>query len=140
LDAEAQRRAMSLQTLETEVAAEQADLLAREGSYQEKLTRLRDAETEIEQLRQRMLTEIGITERLRNLGANLEDGLRRLELKQGSLTSEMGTATVRRDEASGEFTRVGSEVEGDLQRLAELHSLIGERTLDLDALRDHAAA
>lgn len=140
LDSEAQRRAASLQSLEAEVAAEQADLLAREGSYHDELSGLRDAESEIEQMRQRMLTEIGMTERLRNLSANLEDALRRLELKQASLGGELERATARRDEASSEFVRVGAEVEGDVALLTELNTRITERSSDLDALRNQASA
>jgi chromosome segregation protein len=140
LDSEAQRRAASLQSLEAEVAAEQAELLAREGSYHEELSRLRAAENEIEQMRQRMLTEIGMTERLRNLSANLEDALRRLELKRVSLGSELERATARRDEAASEFGRVGGEVEGDVALLTELNARIAERTSDLDTLRNQASA
>ncbi|MEK6320715.1 MAG: AAA family ATPase [Acidobacteriota bacterium] len=140
LDSESQRRAVSLQALEAEVAAEQADMLAREGAYQDELGRSRVAESEIEQMRQRMLTEIGITERLRNLGGNLEDALRRLDLKRGGLASELERATTRRDEASGEFARVEGQVEGDARLLAELNERITERTADLDTLRDQASA
>ncbi len=140
LDSEAQRRAASLQALEAEVAAEQADMLAREGAYQEELSRSRAAESEIEQMRQRMLAEIGITERLRNLGANHEDALGRLDLKQRSLADELDRAAARRDEASGEFARVGGEVEADARLLVELNERIAERTSDLDVLREHASA
>ncbi len=140
LDSEAQRQGASLQSLEAEVAAEQADLLSREASYQEELSRVRDAETEIEQMRQRLLTEIGITERLRNLSANLEDVLRRLELKRVSLGSELERATARRDEASVEFGRVGGEVGDDTVLLAELNAGITEHTSELEALRSQASA
>ena len=139
LDSEAQRRTASLQSLETEVAAEQADLLARESSHHEELSRLRGAENEIEQMRQRMLTEIGMTERLRNLSSNLEDALRRLELKQVNLANELERATARRDEASIEFSRVGGEVEGDAALLADLSAGIAGRASDLDALRNQAS-
>jgi len=61
LDVESQRRAAGLQTLEAEVAAEHADMLAREAAYQEELSRSRVAESEIELMRQRMLAEIGMT-------------------------------------------------------------------------------
>ena len=138
LDSEAQRRTATLQSLETEVAAEQADLITREGSYLEELSRARDAEDDIEQMRQRMLSEIGITERLRNLSANLEDALRRLELKRLSLRTELERAAAKRDEASGEFSRVGLEVEGDAALLSELNSRIAERASELDALRNQS--
>lgn len=139
LDSEAQRRAATLQLLEGELAAEQADLLAREGAYHEELSLLRSAEAEIEQMRQRMLTEIGITERLRNLSASLGDSLRRLELKQTSLSTELERATARRDEASSEYARVGGEVEVETGLLAGLDARIKERTSDLDTLREQAS-
>ncbi|HSB10836.1 MAG TPA: AAA family ATPase [Blastocatellia bacterium] len=139
LEGEAQRRADSLGTLEAEVASEQADLLAREGAYQEELSRLRAAESDIEQSRQRMLTEIGMTERLRNLSANLEEALRRLEKKQASLSSELERAVARRGEASSEFERVGGEVEVDVRRIAELGERIAERSSELTGLRDQAS-
>ncbi|HSE36431.1 MAG TPA: AAA family ATPase, partial [Blastocatellia bacterium] len=140
LDSEAQRRAASLQSLESELAAEQADLLVREGSYLEEVGHVRDAEAEIEQMRQRRLAEIGITERLRNLSANLEDALKRLELKQISLAAELDRATAHHDEASSEFSRVGLEVEGDAALLTELNSQIAERSSQLEALRNQADA
>jgi chromosome segregation protein len=140
LDSESQRRAASLQALEAEVAAEQADMLAREVAYQEELSRSRVAESEIEQMRKRMLTEIGITERLRNLGGNLEDAVRRLDLKREGLASELERATARHDEASSEFARVGGEVEGDARILAELTERMRERTGDLETLRSQASA
>jgi chromosome segregation protein len=140
LDAEVQRQVASLLALETELATEQADLLARESSYQEELGHLRDAETEIEQLRQRMLTEIGITERFRNLNSNLEEALKRLELKQTSLGAELARALTRRQEASGEFERAGREVEGDARILSEINERIGECAADLLVLREEATA
>ncbi len=139
LESESQRRTASLQSLEAEVAAEQADLLARDGSYHEALSGLRNAESEIEQMRQRMLSEIGITERLRNLNANLEDALKRLELKEVSLAGELDRATARRGEAASEFNRVGGEVEVDAVLFAELNARIAERGSDLDALRNQVS-
>src|SRR6266571_2406488 len=139
LEEEAERRTASLQSLEAEVSGEQADLLARETQYQDELARLRDVENEIEQTRQRLLTEVGITERLRNLGANLEDALRRLELRQTSLTAELEKASVRRDEASSECARVRGEVESDARVVGELNTQITERASDLNMFRDEAA-
>src|SRR5262249_31938152 len=122
LEEEAERRTATLQSLEAEVGAEQAGLLARETEYQGELGQLRDVESEIEQTRQRLFAEVGITERLRNLSANLEDALRRLELKQTSLTAELEKASVRRDEASSEYSRVGGEVESDARVVLELNA------------------
>jgi len=138
LDSEAQRRAATLQLLESEVAAEQSDLLAREGEYQDQLNGLRISEAEIEQMRHRMLTEIGITERLRNLNSSLEDSHGRLELKRTSLYTELERATARREEASVEYARVGREAEVETGLLAALNARIGERVADLDLLREHA--
>ncbi|HEY3134610.1 MAG TPA: AAA family ATPase [Blastocatellia bacterium] len=139
LEEEAERRTASLHSLEAEVSGEQADLLARETQYQDELARLRDVENEIEHTRQRLLTEVGITERLRNLGANLEDALRRLELRQTSLAAELEKASVRRDEASSECARVGGEVESDARVVGELNTQITARASDLNMFRDEAA-
>src|SRR5262249_32086465 len=129
----------TLQSLEAEVGAEQAGLLARETEYQGELGQLRDVESEIEQTRQRLFAEVGITERLRNLSANLEDALRRLELKQTSLTAELEKASVRRDEASSEYSRVGGEVESDARVVLELNAQLADRANDLNRRRDEAA-
>jgi chromosome segregation protein len=140
LESEAQRRAAALSSLEAEVAAESADLLLRESAYQEELGRLRAAESEIEELRERMLTEVGVTERLRNLASTLEDGLRRVELKQSSLLAERERAVTRRAEASDERERVSGEVESDVRRIAELAARIAELSTSLDALREQASS
>ena len=139
LDSESQRRGASLQSLEADVAAEQADLLAREGAHQQELSRLRLAEGEIEQIRQRMLAEIAVTERLRSLNINLEDALRRVEFKQTSLAAELERAGIRREEASGEFARVENEVASDANQLSELSARITERTSALDVLRNQTS-
>ena len=139
LDSEAQRRTSNLLSLEAEVAAEQADLIAREETHLEELSRLRQVETEIEQMRQRMLLEIGATERLRNLSANLQDALRRLELKQAGLRSELERAGARRDEATSECSRVGGEVEGAAALLTELNARIAARGFEVDSFRSEVS-
>jgi len=138
LDAETQRQATALQELESELESRQADLLAREATYQDELARLRNAESEIDELRRRMLTEIAITERFRNLGLNLEDAVKRLDLKRTSLGTELERASMRREEASSEFARAGGEVEGDARTLSEMNERIVERGADLIALREQA--
>lgn len=140
LEESSQQRGTAVAALEKELMSEQADLLGRESQYQEELAHLREAESEIEQLRQRMLTEIGVTERLRNLSASLEDALRKLDLKQSNLNAEMGRATARHDEASNEHDRVSGEVEQDLARLAELTEHIAERAAHIIELRNEVTS
>jgi chromosome segregation protein len=137
LDEESTRRRADLQSLEKELMSEQADLLEREREYQGELARLREAEAGIEQLRQRMLVEIGQLERLRNLSANLEDALRKLDLKQNSLSAELERAQARLEEELTEYERVADEAEGNRARLAELSASIAERAHALDSLRNH---
>jgi len=137
LEAESSRRREDLTSLEKELMGEQSDLLEREREYQGELARLREAESNIEQLRQRMLVEIGQLERLRNLNANLEDALRKLELKQNSLLSEKERAETRLEEELSEYERVANEAEGNRARLAELSRSLEERSSALDALRNH---
>jgi chromosome segregation protein len=138
IDREAEQRAEDLRSLEAELTAEQADLLDRESLYQTEVARLRQAEDSIEHLRQRLLTEIGITERLKNLIVGLEDSLRRVGLKQSNLLAEMERACARRDEALGHYTRVGGEVQADLARLTDLGQAIAERAASLEAIGKEA--
>ncbi|HJQ26126.1 MAG TPA: AAA family ATPase [Blastocatellia bacterium] len=136
LEENSQNRSQAMRALESELVAEQADLLARETEYQQELAHLREAEGEIEQLRQRMLTEIGVTERLKNLSSSLEDGLRKLDLKQNNLHGEQERATTRHDEAAAEHERAAAEVERDESRLAELTDHIAERAANLLTIRN----
>ncbi|MFL6213143.1 MAG: hypothetical protein ACJ74J_04530 [Blastocatellia bacterium] len=136
LEENSQNRSQALRALESELTAEQADLLRRETEYQQKLAHVREAESEIEQLRQRMLTEIGVTERLKNLNASLDDALRKLDLKQTNLRAEQERAATRHDDASSEHSRVSLEVERDETRLAELTEHIAERAANLLTIRD----
>ncbi|MEK6299209.1 MAG: AAA family ATPase [Acidobacteriota bacterium] len=140
LDEEAKRRGESLSALETELAAAQAGLLTCDGEYQEELSRLRAAEVEIEAMRQRMVWEIGATERLRNLGASVQDSFKRLELRQTTLQAEFERATARRDEAATEHSRVQSESDDGRRRLDELTARIAERAAEVITLRDQRAA
>jgi chromosome segregation protein len=140
LDEEAKRRTESLRALESELATAQAELLARDGEYQEELSRLRAADVAIEDLRRRMVSEIGATERLRNVGASIQDSLKRLELKQSTLIAEFQRAAERRDEAAAEHLRVHNESEDDRRRLEALTARIAERAAEVITLRDERAA
>jgi len=136
LEENSHSRSQAWRALETELTAEQAGLLTRETEYQQELAQVRQAESEIEQLRQRMLTEIGVTERLKNLSASLEDGVRKLDLKQTNLRAEQERAATRHDEAGREHSRTSSEVEHDEARLAELTEHIAERAANLLTIRN----
>ncbi|MBI3650310.1 MAG: AAA family ATPase [Acidobacteria bacterium] len=138
LESHTQERVDNLHQLDTDLATTQGDFRTQEEAYQTDLTALREAESDIEKLRQRMLIEIGATERLRNLNANLEDSLRRLELRQANLRAEMERATSRREEAAAECARVAGEVAGGRAKLAELSKTIAERSAAIDALRTQA--
>ncbi|HSO73788.1 MAG TPA: AAA family ATPase [Blastocatellia bacterium] len=140
IDEEARRRGESLRALEAELAGAQAGLLARESEYQAQLSHLREADAAIEMLRQRMVAQIGATERLRNLGASLQDSLKRLDLKQSSLQAEFERAAARRDEAESEHSRVQSEAEHGRVRLQELTGRIAERAAEVITLRDERNA
>jgi chromosome segregation protein len=138
LESDAKERADNLRLLELELSTTQIGFRKQEDVYQNDLAGLRQAETEIEKLRQRMLTEIGATERLRNLNANLEDSLRRLDLRQTNLGAELERAATRREEAAAECTRVANEVEGGRTKLAELSKTIAERSAAIESFRNTA--
>jgi chromosome segregation protein len=135
-----EQRATAVSALDAELSIEQSDLQTADGEYQEGLARLREVESEIEQLRQRMLTEIGMTERLRNLSASLEDALRKLDLKNANLRSEMERASLRHDEALDARNHASGEVEQDLERLSELTARIAERAAHIIELRNDVNA
>jgi chromosome segregation protein len=135
LDGEIEQRASSLRLLRTEVMTEQSDLIKREGEYQAELARLREAETGIERLRQRLIVEIGITERLRNNIVNLEDALRRLELKQTALDAEGERAATRREEVKTGLTELGAEIEAGALRINELVRVAADKLAALEAIR-----
>jgi chromosome segregation protein len=135
LDAEMDQRASSLKVLQAEVATEQSGLIKSEGEYQAEMARLRDAEDSIERLRQRMIVEIGITERLRNTIGNLEESLRRLDLKQTSLDAELERAAARREETTVGLSQLGTEIEADAARINELLSSATDKQAGLDAIR-----
>jgi chromosome segregation protein len=140
LDEESERRRGDIDALEAAIMAEQAGQLGRENDYQTELGNLHEAEGEIEQLRQRMVGEIGVTERLKNLSASLEDALRKVGLKQTNLGAEFERAVARRDEAEADHARAGEEVEQDLARLEELTARIAERAANLLELTARARA
>jgi chromosome segregation protein len=140
IDEEIQRRAGDLKSLEEVLTVEQGDLLKRDGEYQAELVHLREAEGAIDRLRQLMLGEVGATERLRTLGSNLEDALRRLDLKQTALGAEKERASTRLEDASIEHVRVTGEAETGRGRLAELTGWLEERTTTLGTVRAETAA
>ncbi|MEW6211415.1 MAG: LAGLIDADG family homing endonuclease, partial [Acidobacteriota bacterium] len=135
LDAEAEQRGLDLKAIESELTAEQSLLLAREGEYQSALAKLREAEQEIERLRQQTFVEIGRLERLRNLKANIEDSLRKLELKQASLNTEQERALARLEEASSQYAQASGEAEESHTRLADLTNSIAQRAASIEELR-----
>jgi chromosome segregation protein len=140
LNEEAKLRGEGLRTLEAELAGAQAELLVRDGEYQAELSQVRAAETAIDALRQRMVAEIGATERLRNLRATLQDSLKRLDLKQSNLQAEFERANARRDEAANEHSRVESEAADGRIRLNQLTGRIAERAAEVITLRDERTA
>jgi chromosome segregation protein len=138
IETDTEQRILNLQALEAEHAARQADLRNHENEHQAEVTKLREAENGIETLRQQLLREIGTTERLKNLNANLEDAVRRTDLRLANLHNEMEKASKRRDEVSAEYVRVGDEVEGGRLHLAELTTSITDRITALNELKSKA--
>ncbi|HKG22707.1 MAG TPA: hypothetical protein VKC34_12480, partial [Blastocatellia bacterium] len=65
--------------------------------------------------------------------------MRRVGLKQANLHSEMERAEARQSEASSEYARAGSEVEGNRAMLADLTARISERSTRLYALREQTS-
>ena len=138
LDTEMEQRSAGLGALQNEVTEEQSRLLKKETQYQTELAKLRESEGNIERLRQQLVIEIGKTERLQNAIGNVEEAIRRLQLKQNNLAAERERATAKRDEARGALARMKEEVELLRQKLAELASEHAERKGALHAFRTEA--
>ncbi len=136
IEADTEQRILNLEALEEEHASTQREVRTHESDHQAEVTKLREAENGIEVLRQQLLREIGATERLKNLNANLEDGVRRTDLRLANLNNEMEKAMRRRDDVASEYVRVGDEVEGGRLHLAELTSTITDRTTALNELKN----
>src|SRR5262249_31459827 len=134
-----QQRSATAGQLEAGLSAARMDLLARETSYQEQTARVRDAEAGLEELRHRVLKEVGDTERLRNLNATLDDSLRRIAQRQQSLQAESERAAERLAVAGGEQERLTAEVEHDTIRLGRLNESIAMRAAELADTRSQSA-
>lgn len=134
-ETERDRCAADLKALEGQVGAQQIRLIDREEEYQGVLLRLREAEDQIEILRQRLLSQLNAAERLRNLNGTLADESRRLEARRSGLNAELERAVGQSEEASFQHSQARIEVEAGRARLAELASRANELSARLDGLR-----
>jgi chromosome segregation protein len=139
LETEAARRGSDLTSLEAEVNLAQASMLERESEYQARLSALREVEDEIERLRQQVLADIGTTERLRNAAANLEESLRRVDLRQVSLQAETSRAATRLADASSQHAAAKVELESDLSRVEDLKRRLADQAAEMDQSRAEVA-
>jgi chromosome segregation protein len=135
LDSEMEQRSAGLGALQTEVTEEQSRLIEKEAAYQLETSKLRDAEGNIERLRQQLVIEIGKTERLQNGIGNLEEAMRRLDLKQNNLAAEHERAQAKRDEAGQARAQMETQIEMHRNKLAELGSDLEQRAGALQSLR-----
>jgi chromosome segregation protein len=138
LDTDIEQRGSGLGALQAEVMEEQSRLIKQEADYQAEMAKVREAEGNIERLRQQHVIEIGKTERLRNNCGNLDDALRRLDLRQTNLVAEQGRALAKRDETATHRAQMEADIETRRQRLAQLKSELAERGAVLQAQRAEA--
>ncbi|HEU4389449.1 MAG TPA: AAA family ATPase [Blastocatellia bacterium] len=138
MEAERDRRGAELGSLETEVASMQVELIDREATYQTALSKLHDIETSIEEVRQRLLTETGKTERLRNLSANLLETLQRLESRQSALAAELERAILHRDDAEQQRGKARDQIEANRSILLEVSDQLRSHTESLENARAQA--
>ena len=116
------QRTAAAHQLEVELTGGQSELLRREAAFQEQTRRVRDADAALEQLRQRMLAEVGNTERVRNLRATIEDSLQKLRQRQSSLRAESERAAARLDETTIAHAGLVAELEQGNTQLEELNA------------------
>jgi chromosome segregation protein len=139
LDSELERRTTALKSLEAEVISEQANLIKQEEEHQISLAQLKQAEEQLRQLRQQMLTEIATTERLLSASASAEEALRKLNLREASLRAELERATANRNEAASQYANMQNQVDATRALIANLTSSFEERTAELTAIRNRIA-
>jgi chromosome segregation protein len=86
-----------------------------------------------------MLTEVGNTERLRNLRSSIEDSFKRLEQRLAGLETESAKANARLEEVTAEQALLAGEIDRDDARLAELGAAISTQGSEMASLRAQEA-
>ncbi len=130
----------------TERAASEASAIAlreAEAAYNEQLARVASAETEIETARAGLLTHTAMTERLMEIGRQLDATLERLAQQAETYAREGERAAAAHSERAAEAETLNAEIDTSRQRLAammsERESAIAEVMQAREAARAHEA-
>ena len=128
---EREQRITDLKQLDDEVHSTEEKLRGQESVYRAELERLTTSEGELEKLRQRLVGEIGRTERLRHHSQQLDDSFQRVEGQLRTLVAEGERAAQRRSAAEIDLSTLNEELAAGEQRLAEIQTQLSEITNDL---------
>ncbi|HYL98018.1 MAG TPA: AAA family ATPase, partial [Blastocatellia bacterium] len=139
LDSEIERKSGALGVLQTEVNQEQTELLAREKRYQAELSRLREAESNIEKLRQQLFVESGKAERLHSNLGSLQDALRRIDNRRTGLDAELERASARSSEVTANRAEIQEKLTAGQEQLSHLTVRTAEAELRLEAAKEEVA-
>ncbi len=108
-----------------ERAASEASALSlreAESAYNERLTRVAQAETDIEAARAELLTHTAVTERLMEISRQLEATLERLAQQAETYAREGERASAAHSERAAEAETLNAEIEAARVRLAAMHA------------------
>jgi len=128
---EREQRIADLKQLDDEVSSTEQKLRGQESVYRAELERLTSSEGELERLRQRLVGEIGRTERLRNHSQQLDDSFQRIEGQLRTLVAEGERASQRRTTAEIDLNALNQEITAGEQRLADIQAQLTELTNEL---------
>src|SRR5882724_7900828 len=128
---EREQRIADLKQLDDEVSSTEQKLRGQESVYRAELERLTSSEGELERLRQRLVGEIGRTERLRNHSQQLDDSFQRIEGQLRTLVAESERASQRRTTAEIDLNALNQEITAGEQRLADIQARLTELTNEL---------
>src|SRR5581483_2048555 len=123
-----------------EVNSAEARLRGQESVYRAELERLTTSEGELEKLRQRLVGEIGRTERLRQHSQQLDDSYQRVEMQLRSLVAEGDRAAQRRVSAENDLNVLQTEIATGEQRLAEIQAALAGIKNQLKAAEENTEA
>lgn len=115
---------LALDDLSHTVQFDQSELNRQEDAYRAVLAQIREAEEELESLRQRVLEETNHHAQLRHAARQVDVDLERLQQRIDGLRAERERALSKRAEVEAQRARLKQAVTDDRQRLAELAAII----------------
>lgn len=120
VEKELARRRQDLAKINQELSQAELELKTQESGQKSQQDELTAAEKELDAIRNQLLTEVSKTERLRHMKHQLEDNLKRIQLRQQNLKHETSRAEERRDTCEHNHERLRTELNLRISRIETL--------------------